>query len=345
MKQFPQTAVVILNWNGKELLKRFLPGVIKHTPGEVEIIVADNGSHDRSLECLAKHFPSVRTIALEKNHGFAGGYNRALRQVDADYYVLLNSDMEVGEHWLEPCIELLENHPEVAACQPKIRSLKKRAYFEHAGAAGGFVDHFGFPFCKGRIFSGIERDEGQYDVAGRVFWATGAAMFIRAEAFIGAGGFDERFFAHMEEIDLCWRLQNSGYHIMSCPRSVVYHLGGGSLPASNPRKTYLNFRNSLWMLAKNMPARHFYPRIAVRFVLDGIAALKFLMQGHMQDSLAVFRAHLAFIQQFRKMRKPSRELPKALPDMLYKRSIVADYFLFRRKSFSDLRLNASTPSK
>ncbi len=345
MKQFPKTAVVILNWNGKELLKRFLPGVIKHTPGEVDIVVADNGSDDHSLEYLAKHFPLVRTIALEKNHGFAGGYNRALRQVDADYYVLLNSDMEVGEHWLEPCIELLENHPEVAACQPKIRSLEKREYFEHAGAAGGFVDHFGFPFCMGRIFSDIERDDGQYDDAGRVFWATGAAMFIRAAAFNGAGGFDDRFFAHMEEIDLCWRLQNSGYHIMSCPRSVVYHLGGGSLPASSPRKTYLNFRNSLWMLAKNMPARHFYPRMALRFALDVIAALKFLMQGHIRDSLAVFRAHLAFVQKFRQMRKPGRDLPGTLPDMLYKRSIVADYFLFGRKSFSDLRLNASTPSK
>ncbi len=345
MKQLPRTAVIILNWNGKDLLERFLPGIIKHTPANTKIIVADNGSQDHSLEYLADNFPLVRTIALEKNYGFAGGYNRALCQVDADYYVLLNSDMKVSEKWLEPCIGLLEEHPDVAACQPKIRALRAPEYFEHAGAGGGFVDHFGYPFCRGRIFASLERDEGQYDDAGRIFWATGAALFLRAKAFYEAGGFDESFFAHMEEVDLCWRLQNLGYHIMTCPRSVVYHLGGGSLPSSSSRKTYLNFRNSLWMLAKNLPCRHFYPRIIVRFFLDGIAAVKFLLQGQAKDALAVGRAHMAFVWRFRKMRKSSRDLPKTLPGLLYKRSIVIDYFLFSRKYFSDLRFNASRANR
>ena len=341
----PTIAVVILNWNGKQLLERFLPGTIKNTPPGVEIIVADNASKDNSLETLKEKFPAVRTIALDKNYGFAGGYNRALQQVEADYYVLLNSDMEVTEEWIEPCIRLLESNAGVAACQPKVRSLNTPGYFEYAGAAGGFVDHMGFPFCRGRIFFTIEKDNGQYDDPREIFLATGASMFIRATTFHEAGGFDERFFAHMEEVDLCWRLQNLGYRIMACPPSVVLHLGGGSLPASSPQKTYLNFRNSLWMLAKNVPGWYFYRRIVVRLALDGIAAAKFLLQGQFRDCWAVMKAHMTFVRSFRMMRKESRRLPEALPPMLYRKSIVIDYFLRGKKNFSDLRLKASRANK
>ncbi len=257
---------MILNWNGKHLLGRFLPGIIKHTPPEVDIIVADNASQDDSLLFLKEHFPGIRIIEMKENQGFAGGYNKALESVDADYFILLNSDIEVSEAWIEPCISLLDAYPDVAAVQPKIRSLENKAFFEYAGAAGGFLDHFGYPFCRGRIFNHLEKDTGQYDDFGEVFWATGAAMFVRADAFRDAGGFDASFFAHMEEVDLCWRLQNSGYKIFYCPQSVVYHLGGGSLPKANPQKTFYNFRNSLWMLAKQLPPRFFYARLLPRLL-------------------------------------------------------------------------------
>lgn len=341
----PTIAVVILNWNGKQLLERFLPGIIENTPPGVEIIVADNASTDDSLKTLKEIFPPVRIIALDKNYGFAGGYNRALQQVAADYYVLLNSDMEVTAEWIEPCIRLMESNTEVAACQPKIRSLNNPGYFEYAGAAGGFVDHLGFPFCRGRIFDTLEKDKGQYDDYCDIFWATGASMFIRAAAFHKAGGFDEHFFAHMEEVDLCWRLQNLGYRIMICPRSLVFHLGGGSLPPSSPRKTYLNFRNSLWMLAKNLPGRYLYPRILLRLALDTIAAVKFLSQGQYRDHWAVMKAHMAFFRRFRMMRRKSRQLPETIPAMLYRKSIVIDYFIRGKKCFSDLRFKASKANR
>jgi GT2 family glycosyltransferase len=336
-----RTALIILNWNGKHFLERFLPGIIMNTPSETEIIVADNASQDDSVGFLTRQFPGIRVIEMKENLGFAGGYNKALEYVEADYYILLNSDIEVSESWIKPCVKLLEEHPQIAAVQPKIRSLENRVCFEYAGAAGGFLDHLGYPFCRGRIFNTLEKDTGQYDDVCEVFWASGAAMFVRADAFWEAGGFDPRFFAHMEEVELCWRLQNKGYKIMYCPQSVVYHLGGGSLPKANPQKTFYNFRNSLWMLAKQLPSRSFYARIVPRLILDVIAAEKFFLQGQFRDFLAVFRAHLAFYRNYRKLRRQYRQNKSDIPGMLYKRSIVADHFLLGKKSYADLAINPS----
>ncbi len=340
----PHTALVILNWNGKHLLKRFLPGITEHTHEDVELIVADNGSDDGSKEYLAERYPGIRVISLDKNYGFAGGYNRALQQVDAGYYILLNSDMEVTQGWVEPCIELLQKNDDVAAIQPKIRSLVCPSAFEYAGAAGGFTDYLGYPFCRGRIFDTVEEDNGQYDDISEVFWASGAAMFVRAKAFHQVGGFDDRFFAHMEEIDLCWRLHHAGYRIMVSPQSVVYHLGGGSLPRSNPEKTYLNFRNSLWMLAKNLPASQFYTRLLLRIFLDTAAAIKFLLtRGQFYDCLAVMKAYWSFFRSLGSMRRGSRKIGGFIP--LYGNSIVKDYYLLGKKRFSDLRFKASSASR
>ncbi len=340
-----QTAVVILNWNGKHLLKRFLPGIVAHTPEAVQLVVADNASNDDSVVFLSEHYPQIRLIQLDKNYGYAGGYNRALEQVDAEYYVLLNSDMEVGDGWLQPCIDIMEEDHGVVAVQPKIRSLNNPAYFEHAGAAGGFLDKFGFPFCRGRMFNTVEKDEGQYDDPVDLFWTSGAALFVRAYAFHKAGGFDDRFFAHMEEIDLCWRWQSMGFRVRYCPQSVIYHLGGGSLPSSSPRKTYLNFRNSLWMLAKNMPGRKFYPLIFFRLALDELAAARFLFSGQGKNFMAVAKAWYAFLRDFKHLRRASRSVPDKLPALLYRRSIVIDYYLLRKKRFSDLRFRASRARK
>ncbi len=340
-----RTALVILNWNGRQLLERFLPGIIKHTPANVEVIIADNASHDDSVSFLEKHYPGIRTIYMQQNLGFAGGYNEALEHVEADVFVLLNSDMEVSELWMEAGLALLETDPNIAALQPKIRSLENKEYFEYAGAAGGFLDHLGYPFCRGRLFNTIEKDTGQYDDVCEVFWASGAAMFIRAEAFKKAGGFDGRFFAHMEEVEFCWRLHNLGYKVMYCPQSVVYHLGGGSLPKSNPKKTFYNFRNSLWMLAKQLPAGRFYGWILPRLLLDVIALLKFLFQGKVNDSMAVIRAHLAFFFNFRRMRQHSAGQKRALPDLLFRKSIVLEYYLRGKKLFPQLDFRASSAKR
>ena len=322
-------------------MERFLPEVLANTPGDVEVIVADNASGDGSLAMMRSRFPSVRYIALDKNHGYAGGYNRALEQVQADFYILLNSDASVKGGWTASCLQMLRDHPEVGAVQPKIVSLEEPGRFDYAGAAGGYLDHLGYPFCRGRLFHTVEEDRGQYDGVEEIFWASGAALFVRAKAFQEAGGFDERFFAHMEEVDLCWRLQNRGYRIVACPASVVYHLGGGSLPASSPRKTFLNFRNSLWMLSKNMPRRHFRRRMAFRLLLDQLAAISFLLQGKAADCLAVWRAHAALCRQYSVMRREGRAVDGELPPLLYRRSIVLDYFVRRRKRFSDLFFRAS----
>ncbi len=331
-----RTALIILNWNGKHLLERFLPGIIHHTPAKVEIIVADNASSDGSVPYLQEQYPAVRIIGLKKNYGFAGGYNRALQQLDADIFILLNSDMEVTERWVEPAIALLEEHKDVAALQPKIRSLANREYFEHAGAAGGFIDHMGYPFCRGRLFNTLEKDTGQYNDACEIFWASGAAMFIRADAFKKAGGFDERYFAHMEEIELCWRLQNMGRKIMYCPASVVYHLGGGSLPKENPRKTFYNFRNSLWMITRHLPAAHFYKLIIPRLLMDWLASLQFLLTGKCHDSMAVIKAHFAFALRLFALRKEGKTIRQQLPAIIYRRSIVWQYFVMGKRRFSDL---------
>ncbi len=337
----PLTALVILNWNGKQLLERFLPSVVRHTPGFVQLVVADNASSDGSLEFLHRHYPEVKIISMKRNLGFAGGYNEALKQLEADYFILLNSDIKVTPDWVDPLLGLMLADPGVAACQPKILSLASRNGFEYAGASGGFIDILGYPFCRGRIFQQLEEDHGQYDHQAEVFWASGAALCIRREAFFRAGGFDERFFAHMEEVDLCWRLLHLGYRNIACPRSVVYHLGGGSLPASNPRKTFLNFRNSLFALAKNLPAHYFYPVFIARLALDWLAAVKFFFGGKWGDALAVFRAQGGFFRYFRQMRAQSRGVPGSLPPQMYRGSIVMDYYLRGVRRFSDLSFKAS----
>ena len=290
-------AVVILNWNGADMLRRFLPSVLAHSaaPGVV-VCVADNGSTDNSLEVLREEFPSVHLILLGENHGFADGYNLALREVDAEYVVLLNSDVEVTADWLLPMQSYMDAHPEVAACQPKLRSWHNRNLFEYAGACGGFIDRYGYPFCRGRIMSHVEEDCAQYDTLLPIFWATGAALFIRREAYFGVGGLDGRFFAHMEEIDLCWRLRARGWGIVCVPQSVVYHVGGATLKKENPRKTFLNFRNNLLMLYKNLPATELSAVMRWRAVLDYVAALKFLLGGEWGNMRAVLQARKAYAQ-------------------------------------------------
>jgi hypothetical protein len=334
--QKPSLAIVILNWNGRHFLEKFLPGVVSHSPPAARIVVADNASTDGSLDWLKEHHPEVERIGLSRNLGYAGGYNAALRQIRADYVVLLNSDVEVSPGWVEPVLDLMEAHPQVAACQPKVLARHDRSRFEYAGAAGGFIDRLGYPFCRGRLFGALEKDLGQYDDERPVFWATGACLFVRASAFNECGGLDERFFAHMEEIDLCWRLQNRGYRVMACPRSVVYHIGGGSLPARNPAKTFLNFRNSLWMLAKNLPARHFYPTMILRLGLDKLAAAGFLLSGRPRDCLAVMRALWAFLGRLREMRRDAAGVSGKLPDTLYRKSLLWAYYVKRKRRFSEL---------
>lgn len=289
-----KVAIVILSWNGSQMLRSFLPSVLKHSEGEAAVYVADNGSEDDSLQLLADSFPSVRTIKLEKNYGFADGYNRALQQVEAEYVVLLNSDVEVTEHWLTPLVDFMDTHPAVAACQPKILSWHNRKRFEYAGAAGGFIDHYGYPFCRGRIFNTLEEDCGQYDTPMPVFWATGAALFIRLQDFREAGGLDGRFFAHMEEIDLCWRLNARGREVWCIPQSTVYHVGAATLKRENPRKTFLNFRNNLLMLYKNLPDDELKPVMRTRCFLDYLAMLTFFLKGQFPNAKAVRQARKAY---------------------------------------------------
>lgn len=291
-----KTSVVILNWNGAEMLRRFLPSVIAYSQGEgVEICVADNASSDNSCEVIEREFPEVRLIRLSENYGFAEGYNRALQQIDAEYVVLLNSDVEVTSGWLEPMTDYLDKHPQVAACQPKLLSFQEKSCFEYAGAAGGFIDKYGYPFCRGRIFDVVESDRGQYDDIIPVFWATGAALLIRLQVYCEVGGLDGRFFAHMEEIDLCWRLRSRGYGIVCLPFSRVYHVGGATLKKENPRKTLLNFRNNLIMLYKNLPENELYRVMRVRLFLDYLAAFVFLLKGDKNNSLAVLRARKEYM--------------------------------------------------
>lgn len=291
-----KTSVVILNWNGAEMLRRFLPSVIAYSQGEgVEICVADNASSDNSCEVIEREFPEVRLIRLSENYGFAEGYNRALQQIDAEYVVLLNSDVEVTSGWLEPMTDYLDKHPQVAVCQPKLLSFQEKSCFEYAGAAGGFIDKYGYPFCRGRIFDVIESDHGQYEDIIPVFWATGAALLIRLQVYREVGGLDGRFFAHMEEIDLCWRLRSRGYGIVCLPFSRVYHVGGATLKKENPRKTLLNFRNNLIMLYKNLPENELYRVMRVRLFLDYLAAFVFLLKGDKNNSLAVLRAHKEYM--------------------------------------------------
>lgn len=327
-------AIVILNWNGEDLLKQFIPLVLKYSPG-AEVIVADNASTDGSVDLVRQEFPSVRIIQNESNGGFAKGYNDALQHVDADMYCLLNSDVEVTPEWIPPILNHFEANPEVAIIQPKILDLKKRDYFEYAGAAGGFIDMLGYPFCRGRIFQAIEKDEGQYNDTREIFWATGACMFIRKEVFHELGGFDEDYFAHQEEIDLCWRAQNRGYKIAYVGSSHIFHLGGSTLSNMNPKKTYLNFRNSLFSITKNLPRKKAFPIVLSRLLLDGIAALRFIFQFKFDHSWAILRAHLSYYRQLKKM-QAKREKQVFLTKYYATKSIVWSHFVHQVRNFDKL---------
>lgn len=332
-----KVAVVILNYNGRKFLEEFLPNVIANCdPTLAEIVVADNASTDDSLAFMREHFPDIRLIENGSNGGFATGYNLALRQIEAEYYVLLNSDIEVTPQWIEPVIELMDANPQIAACQPKILSYYEKNKFEYAGASGGFIDQYGYPFCRGRVFQNLEEDNGQYDDICEVFWATGACMFVRADLYLKHGGLDDSFFAHMEEIDFCWRMKNLGYRIYCCPQSKVYHIGGGTLPKSSARKTYLNFRNNLSLLYKNLPSNRVFWVIIYRILLDWVAAFKFLFGGGWADFWAVTRAHLAFYRRIRSIRKVRKALHNRQVGQMYQRNIVFESFLRGKKTFSGL---------
>lgn len=331
-------AIVILNWNGIGHLKQFLPGVIAHSKVEgfeVEVVVADNGSTDGSLPWLQSLGDSIRTIFFEKNYGFTGGYNRALKQVDSDYYVILNSDVEVSPNWLVPLVEFMEKTPHAAACMPKINSYANPEYFEYAGAAGGYIDIFGYPFCRGRVLNVVEQDVGQYDDVIEVFWASGAAMLIRSQDFWEAGALDENFFAHMEEIDLCWRLQHAQKSVWCIPQSKVLHVGGGTLSPKNPKKTYYNHRNNLLMLIKNLPKAKVFPIMFLRFLLDYAAAVGYLFTGKPLFSWAVFRAHLSFFKKSNSSLKKRRQFKRSKV-RLFPSSILIQFFLLNRKEFSKI---------
>lgn len=335
-----QTAVVILNYNGAGMLRRFLPSVIKYS-SEASIYVADNGSSDESCDVVRNEFPAVKLMVLDHNYGFAEGYNRALAQVDEEYAVLLNSDVEVTRGWLSPMTQFLDSNPEVAACQPKLLSFKQKDFFEYAGAAGGFIDKWGYTFCRGRIFNTVERDSGQYDDTTDVFWATGAALMIRNEVYKNNGGLDGRFFAHMEEIDLCWRLRSRGYRIACVPQSHVYHVGGATLKKENPQKTYLNFRNNLLMIYKNASDCQLKKIMLFRKVFDNVAALKFLASGDYAAFKAVRKARRDFKAMrsgYDKARAENMKLAVTtrIPEVL-KSSILYKYYLGFKHTYSSLK--------
>lgn len=344
MTHTPKVAVVILNWNGVKHLEQFLPSVMASAWPNLEIIVGDNGSTDTSVEFLRENYPTIGIIQNDKNYGFTGGYNKVLAQVEADYYILLNSDVEVLPGWISPVIELMESDPMIAVAAPKIKAYLQKSHFEHAGAAGGFIDRFGYTFCRGRMFYEIEEDHGQYQKSGEVFWATGAAMFIKKHCWDEAGGFDDLFFAHMEEIDLCWRLKNLGYKVMYCAESEVYHLGGGTLNTENPFKTYLNFRNNLLLLKNNLSFWHALCVITLRFFMDLLAIFRFLNEGKRRDAWAVSRAHQNFVLHlFHKKRPAKAGTHSQLTTQhsrnkkgIYKRSIVWDFFKNKKRHFTDL---------
>lgn len=334
-------AIVILNWNGAQMLRQYLPGVINFSRDEATVYVADNASTDDSVELLKEHFPEVKLIVLEKNWGFAEGYNKALAQIDAEYYLLLNSDIEVTHHWLTPMIEYMDSHPDVAASQPKLLSVFEHYCFEYAGASGGYLDRYGYPFCRGRIFETVEEDNGQYDTPADILWATGAALFIRACIYKEVGGLDARFFAHNEEIDLCWRLRLRGWRVVCLPESQVYHVGGGTLPKSNPMKTFFNFRNNLTMLYKCLPDNELHHVMRMRWFLDYLAAWEMLILKHnLGDFKAVYRARRAFKRwrkDFDADRKAIQE--SRVSDVIPEQksfSLLWQYYAKGRKRFSDL---------
>jgi GT2 family glycosyltransferase len=334
-------AVVILNWNTLDMLKSYLPKVIQNSrhPG-TSVIVADNGSSDGSCELIEKEFPEVQLIRLDKNYGFAGGYNRALQQIKTKYAVLLNSDVVPASNWLPPLFDHMETSQDIAATVPKIKSLETPTMFEYAGAAGGFIDKWGYPFCRGRVFDRIEKDQHQYDEPGEIFWGSGAALMVRTKSFNESGGLDEHFFAHMEEIDWCWRMKNRGWKISYTPKSEIFHLGGGTLNAMSSHKTYLNFRNNLFMLYRNLPQKKLAPTIFFRLLLDGVAAIKYILSGEWGNTKAVYKAHRDYFKRIPELKEERLKLQQEVTVFshkeIYPHSLILDFFLRGKKKFSDL---------
>lgn len=333
----PAIAVVILNWNGKSLLEKFLPSVTAFSK-EASVYIIDNGSTDDSISFVSKNYSEITIIQNKQNLGFCEGYNQGLESISADYYILLNSDIEVTPNWLKGPIELMEANEKIAACQPKIKAFNNKKEFEYAGAAGGYIDKYGFPFCKGRVFNALEEDNGQYNENAQILWASGAALFIRADIYKQLKGLDSSFFAHMEEIDLCWRINNIGKEVWYCASSEVFHVGGATLDKSNPKKTFYNFRNGLALLYKNHPKKGLIPTILIRLVLDGIAGLYFLLQGNPLHTIAVTKAHFSFYGKFNFYRKQRHNslLPQSSLSIIYNKSIVKNHFIEGIKKFSEL---------
>ena len=325
-------AVVILNWNGKTLLKEFLPSVVLYSQ-EAYIYLADNSSTDDSIAFVKENFPEVIIIQNKENYGYAAGYNHALKEVKEPYLCLLNSDVEVTENWLNPIINLFDKEPNTAIIQPKILAYKQKNSFEYAGAGGGFIDAFGFPYCRGRIFETLEKDNAQYNDIQTIFWASGACFFIRKNVFEELNGFDEDFFAHQEEIDLCWRAYNLNYEAKYCGLSTVYHLGGGTLAYNNPKKIYLNFRNSLWMLVKNLPKNKLYSTLFLRLCLDGLAVVFFLTKFNFKGIFSILKAHFFLYLHFSKFYKKREKHQKQ--NYYHKKSIVWEYYIKKNKIFKD----------
>lgn len=333
-------AVVILNWNGQKHLETYLPVVLQHSDlQDVQIILADNGSTDQSIQYVRNQFPNIHIIELDRNYGFAGGYNRALKQVDAEYYCLLNSDVRVTQNWIEPILSIFETEPEIAAIQPKILSDRDWSRFEHAGAAGGFVDKYGYPFCRGRIMNAIEYDRGQYNQSTDILWASGACLFIRSSIFHQAKGFDDDYFAHMEEIDLCWRIKNQGYRIIYTPQSKIYHWGGATLEYNNPHKLFLNFRNSLWTLYKNHTGKGLNILITRRMIIDTVAIAKFFFTFEWKSMSAVVRAHMAFHSSKKVLKEKRKSLLSKVTSTshheILNESIVKNFFIRNKRVFND----------
>mgnify|MGYP002338712095 CR=1 FL=1 len=335
-----EIAIVILNWNSKNYLEKFLPALIENSKlPNVDIYIADNGSQDGSVEFLKSTYPQINLIEFSENHGFTGGYNKALQQIEARYYLLLNSDIEVTPNWLEPLKEIMGRDKNIAACMPKIKSYDKPEFFEYAGAAGGYIDKYGYPFCRGRIMDIVEEDRGQYNDEKEIFWATGACMMVRAEVFHQLGGFDNDFFAHMEEIDLCWRMQNAGYKIYYTHKSAIYHIGGGTLPNESPFKLFLNFRNNLYLLYKNLPKKHLFKTLSIRMLLDCTSGLIYLTKGTPKKFLSVIKAHFMFFKNYSNLKKKRKEIPgnnKSLPQQLVLKSMLYAFFIHKKKYYRQL---------
>lgn len=329
-------AIVILNWNGRDLLEKFLPSVVTYSIEDADVYVADNNSSDESISFLKENYPQVKIIQNAVNGGYAKGYNDALQHIKADVYALVNSDIEVTANWLKPIVKAFEENPNTAIIQPKLLDFKNKSKFEYAGAAGGLVDFMGYPFCRGRIFMELEEDEGQYNDIHNIFWASGACFFIKSEVYHELKGFDEQYFAHQEEIDLCWRVQNEGHNIQYVGSSEVYHVGGATLRETNPQKTYLNFRNSLFTIAKNVPKRYVFIVILLRLLLDGVAGVKFIVELRPIHTWAIVKAHLSFYWHLRKMLSKRRALSYKQTNYFYCFSVVWQHFIMGKNRFSDI---------